>query len=280
MNGFRYLDEVATMAVPHIYFALNIEDSTPSGLGHGFTGVKFDPDYKNHSWRMYGLQEGMFNLLEMFRHHQVPLALLINSDFVEKYPALVVRLREYQNVEVIGHGQTNTDYFHQLDFAQQVEYSRHVKDVLESGLKLPVKGWLSPWINGNEQTIPALFEAGYTYTLDRSVSDFVGEFQQGGARLAAVPYNIEVNDTPSLCAKSLSNQDYFQSIIDYIDGLRFLARTDAAPVAAFPLHTPVAGRPHRLVYLDSVLSKLKQRESDGELVLSTPGAILSGFRQQ
>ncbi|MCA6222476.1 polysaccharide deacetylase family protein [Photorhabdus antumapuensis] len=256
-----------------VYFALNIEDSEPSGLGHGYTNVKFSPDFKNHSWRMYGLYEGMFNILERFAVHQVPIALLINSNIVIKYPFLAKALQSYKNIEIVAHGKTNTDYFHELTYNQQINYIKEVKNTLEDFFSVSVEGWLSPWINGNEYTLKALSESGFYYTLDWSCSDFLTKITCNHGTLVSVPYNIEVNDTPSLCAKSLTTGDYFQSMRDYIDGLSLIANQNMSPVVAFPLHTPVIGRPHRLLYLEQQLSFFQQLHREKNITLTLPGDI-------
>ncbi|WP_330924493.1 hypothetical protein [Candidatus Sororendozoicomonas aggregata] len=261
--------------IPMVYFALNVEATQPEGNGHGFTTNKFPVDYKNHAWRLYGLREGVENILSLFLKHNLPISLLINSNALRQCANICPLINDLPNCEIIGHGVSNSDYFHELSSNDQKKQAIQVKSYLEKYFKKNVTGWLSPWINGNKHTIWALNSSGYQYTLDWSVSDYVGQLTDTkGNKIFSVPYNIEVNDTPSLCAKSLSAEDYTQSIFDYIKGVSLLPERDKRPVIALPFHTPVFGRPHRLVYLDKILTRLKCSHDQGQIQLTTPSSIL------
>jgi allantoinase len=134
-------------------------------------------------------------------------------------------------------------------------------------------GWLSPWISESRLTPDLLAETGYTYTLNWCHDDQPQRMAtRCGRGLWAVPYPQELNDIPMIVARQMDAKDFAQMIVDQFDEMRQQARRQAL-VMGIALHPYLVGQPYRLRHLRRALAHVAAARDDGDVWLTTPGAI-------
>ena len=73
--------------------------------------------------------------------------------------------------------------------------------------------------------------------------------------MMSVPYSIEINDITLCVGKSLSGEDFCQTIVDHFDQI-YKESEQSGCVMALRLHHFVASQPHRHKYLERALDHI------------------------
>ena len=136
-----------------------------------------------------------------------------------------------------------------------------------------VQGWLSPWISESVLTPDLLAQAGYGYTLNWCHDDQPVPMRTRDAQsLWSIPYPQELNDIPMIMARQLDAKDFAQMIIDQCDEMLLQSKRQAL-VMGIALHPYIVGQPYRLKHLRRALQYVAQARDQGQIWLTTPGAI-------
>jgi allantoinase len=257
-----------------VYFALGLEEySMGEGLTENLVPGPSQLDVLNTSWRDYGNRVGAWRLLEAFRTHGWPLAILLNSAVCETAPELI-RACQAQDSEFIAHGYSNSDTLAGLSEAQEADYVRRVAQQIRTATGAAPAGWASPWIAETPQTPDVLQECGYGYLLDWCMDDQPVWLTTRGGRILSVPYSQEINDSSAIIGRQLSASGFCDMIVDQFDEL--CAAQDGQPVVmSVILHSFISGQPFRLRALRRALAHIQA--SREPLWISQPGAIASAF---
>jgi len=259
-----------------VYFALGLEEySTDEGLTENLVPGASHPDVLNASWRDYGNRVGAWRVLEAFRSHAWPLAILLNSAVCESAPELL-RACQTQDSEFIAHGYSNSDTLAGLSEAEEAAYVRNVAQQIRKATGQAPGGWASPWIAETPQTPDVLQECGYGYLLDWCMDDQPVWLTTRGGRILSVPYSQEINDSSAIIGRQLTATGFADTIVDQFDEL--CAAQDGQPVVmSVILHAFISGQPFRLRALRRALAHI---QASGEpLWITQPGAIAAAFRQ-
>ena len=255
-----------------VFLALNVEHfAFGEGMGHTLTALAPPPDQRNYAWRDYGLRVGIWRIFDLFDALKLPACHLTNSTVFERYPQIVVRIRE-RGDEVVGHGRTNSE--RQVDF-KEADEARLIREATETiqriGGTRPY-GWMGPWISETLVTPDLLKEAGYKYLMDWPCDDQAFWMRTRAGPILHVPYPIEVNDSPVICNRHATHDDFAKIMIDQFDQLlKFSAQQPL--IMGIALHTFVIGQPFRLLALQRALEHMVNHRDAKTVWFTRPGEI-------
>ena len=80
--------------------------------------------------------------------------------------------------------------------------------------------------------------------------------------MISVPYGIELNDITMFVSKSLSGDDFYQSVVDQFDQL-YKESAHSRSVMSLSLHPFVINTPFRHEYLEKALDYITSHEACG-----------------
>jgi peptidoglycan/xylan/chitin deacetylase (PgdA/CDA1 family) len=252
-----------------VYFALGVEEYVfGEGLTENLLAGASHPDLANTSWRDYGNRVGAFRILERFRRHDVPLAVLLNTAVYDHAPELTRTLAD-AGCEIVAHGLTNSDTLNGMAEDQEAAYLAAVRNAIAEREGRPPVGWSSPWLAHTAVTLDLLREAGYGYVLDFGLDDRPVWLRTRTGPLLHIPYALELNDSSTAIGRLATGRDFAQMIIDQFDEM--LTTADQPLVMSVVLHSFISGQPFRLrAVSEALLHILRRRE---EIWLTTPEAI-------
>jgi peptidoglycan/xylan/chitin deacetylase (PgdA/CDA1 family) len=252
-----------------VYVGLNLEwFAFGEGLGAELAPGGPQPDVLNYAWRDYGNRVGVFRIAELFGELDWPVSLLANSEMVRHAPQAI---EAFQNVEIVGHGRTNSERQGTLSEAEERALIAETTDTLETFSSVRPRGWLGPWISQSPLTPDLLHEAGYTYLLDWCHDDQPVWMKTRSGRILSVPYPQELNDIPQIVARKREGADFADMIVDAFEVMQdeSLKRPLVMGIA---LHPYIVGWPHRFKHLARALKHIVAH-ADERVWFTTSGAI-------
>jgi allantoinase len=253
-----------------VTFNNNIETfAFRAGLGSDHTNVAAPQNQRNYAWRDYGNRVGLWYYFDLLDEYGVPGAHNVNSLVLELYPEIVDRLNA-RGDEYVGHGRTNAerqDVLWEEDEARLIAQS--TDSILRASGKRP-EGWLGPWLAETGCTLDLLKEAGYSYVMDWPADDQPFWMRTRAGPILAVPYPIEINDSPALVFRQHSGREFADMIIDQFDEM--LHQSAKRPlVFGISVHPFVIGQPFRLRAFRRAMDHILHHRDD--LWITTPGEI-------
>ena len=255
-----------------VYIALNLEQyAWGEGLVEDLVPGIPAPDVLNNSWRDYGNRVGAWRLLDLFKQHELPLSLLINSELYCVAPQLIAAFREH-GAEIASHGRTNSEHQAALNETDERALIEAVTATFVQHEGAPPAGWLSPWIAETERTPDLLDEAGYRYVLDWCMDDQPVWLKTRSGRILSVPYPQELNDSAAIIGRRVSAAEFSDMVIDQFDEMLEQSQQQAQPlVMGIALHSMIAGQPFRLRQLRRAFAHLARHRD--AVWLTTGGEI-------
>lgn len=253
-----------------VYIALNIEQfSYGEGKGAAIAPPDQATSHSIYSWRDYGNRVGIWRLLDMLDELGLPAEAQINTAVYEHCPDIPAALRA-QNVEILGHGISNSFEQGELSEAEEAEHIREVTEFLTAKEGKQPKGWMSPWLSNSAVTPDLLQEAGYRYFMDWTCDDQPIWMTTRNGRILAMPYPIECNDTRGIVWYRYTSTEFADMIVDGFDEM--LRQSRSQPLV-FPisLHPFVVGRPYRLGPLRRAFEHIAKHRD--QVWLTQPGEI-------
>jgi len=157
-----------------------------------------------------------------------------------------------RNWDFMSHGIYNTRYLNTYTEEQEREFYRDCIDTLRRHTGKQLKGMLGPAISGTERTPDLMAEAGLIYHTDWMHDDQPVPIKVKSGKLISVPYSIELNDAPLF--RENYEGDYFEEICKAQFDQLYKEGADSGRVMCIALHPYLTGQPHRIKYLDNILS--------------------------
>jgi len=253
-----------------VHLCLNAEHfAFGEGLGNDYSVPQPQPNVRSYAWRDYGNRVGAWRLLEFADAHELPYALLINSELYDYCPELVAAYAA-RGDEMVGHGRTNAERQTEMKLDEERRAISEATGAIEKHWGGKPLGWLAPYIAQTHDSLDLLKEAGYRYMMDWSIDDQPVWFRTKHGPILSVPYAHDLNDSVECVSRRTPSQDLCDNLIDQFDEL--LAESARRPlVMSIVLHTFVLGQPHRLRQFRRVIEHiLRQRE---RIWLTRPGEI-------
>lgn len=252
-----------------VYIAINVETfSFGTGYGASFGFSSPQPDVANYAWREYGNRVGIWRILDILEHFELPASLIINAAIYETCPDIVSAIHS-RNDEIIAHGYTNSERQDEMDEDTERSLIQRVTAIHCQHDNQPPRGWLSPWISETNVTSDLLHEEGYLYTLNWCHDDQPTWLKTRKGQLLSVPYPQEINDIPSIIARKQSSKDFYEMLLDQYREM-LIQSEEQALVMGISIHPYIFGQPHRLRYLRDALDIISKNDRTW---FTTPGEI-------
>lgn len=233
------------------YVGLNVEhfhvDRPSTILWEGTASLV--PDPLNYGWRDYGPRVAIWRLIESLDRHGIRASALLNSDVVQRYPAIIEAGRA-RNWAWLAHGKTNSKLHTNMSAHEERAFLTDVVATIEKATGERPHGWLGPGLTETFQTPSLLAELGLSYVLDWTNDDQPYPLNVPG--MLSVPYSVELNDLNVFLSRSLTGPDFVQLVKDQLDQL-YSDSAGSGRVMALALHPFVISQPFRHRYLDTAL---------------------------
>lgn len=254
------------------YLALNIEHfSFGEGLGHTPTALGAQPDVRNYSWRDYGLRVGIWRIFDLLDELGLPACHLMNTAIYDYAPQIPQRIRA-RNDEFVGHGHTNSEQQGDLSEDGERALIADVTDAFKTNESAGPGGWMGPWISESQATPDLLKESGYRYIMDWSCDDQPVWMRTRAGKLLAIPYHIEINDSPAQLNRHFTAADFTEMTIAHFE--EQLRQSHNQPlVFSLAMHTFVVGQPYRLAGLRDILTHIANHKERDRIWFTRPGEI-------
>ena len=255
-----------------VYIALNIEHfSFGEGLGHTPTVPGAQPDVRHHAWRDYGLRVGIWRIFDLLDELGLPACHLMNTAIYDYAPQIPARIRA-RGDEYVGHGRTNAEQ--QADYPEDEEARliRETTEAFKAHEGAGPGGWMGPWISESMVTPDLLKEAGYRFVMDWPCDDQPVWMRTRAGKLLAIPYHIEINDSPAQLTRRHTAADFTEMTLAHFEEQLRLSRNQPL-IFNLALHTFVVGQPYRLAGLRDILTHIAEHAERDRIWLTRPDAI-------
>ena len=216
------------------------------------------PDVQQYSYRDYGNRVGFWRMLESLDKFNIRCCVSLNMAVLEHFPEIGQAMVQ-RDYDYMSHGIYNTRYLYTYTEEQEREFYRDTIDTLRLHTGKQLKGMLGPAISGTERTPDLMAEAGLIYHTDWMHDDQPVPIKVKSGKLVSVPYSIELNDS-SLLRDNHYEGDYFARICKAQFDQLYKEGAESGRVMCIALHPFLIGQPHRIKYLDDILSHIMSHE--------------------
>ena len=226
-----------------------------------------NPDLVNEAFREYAIHWGIARVGRLFKELEVPLSIVLNAEFPEKYPLVWKEFRATQpKAPIIAHGINNTSQLLPLGrgLAEQKAYIRRTLDAIGGATGARPAGWSSPSVDSNGDTMQAIAAEGITYTLDQMDSDIVSRLETPDGPVVLLPYPVVTVDMGQHLTRMKTPVEVEGVWLDYISELTREARADPereATTVVIGIHPFVVGTPDGAAALRRVLMRFKMDDA-------------------
>ncbi|MFQ5830268.1 MAG: polysaccharide deacetylase family protein [Candidatus Methylomirabilia bacterium] len=213
------------------------------------------PDVPNWAWHEYGMRVGFWRLKAVLDRHGVRATVALNASVCRSYPP-IVEAALAAGWELMGHGLIQKAMSRVED--ERATIRETIRLIRDASGKAP-RGWVGPGLIETWETADLLAEEGIEYCLDWVLDDQPVELRvRSGRRLVAIPYTLEVNDSPLFMVQHHPPQEFLRRATEQFDTLYAEGR-ESARVMAMGVHPFLMGVPHRIRYLDQALEHMRRQ---------------------
>jgi allantoinase len=222
-----------------------------------------NPDLVNEAFRQYGIDWGIVRVGRLFKELDVPLTIVLSSEFPGKYVSVWKEFRGSQpNAPIVAHGMNNTNHGLPLGrgLAEQKAYVRRTLDMIADATGFRPIGWSSPSVYSNGDTPQAIAAEGIVYTLDQMDSDIIQRLKTPEGPLTLLPYPVVTVDMGQQLARMKGPTEIEALWLDYVLELAAEARADPtreATSVVIGIHPFVVGTPDGAAAMRRVLGRLR-----------------------
>ena len=210
------------------------------------------PDVQQYSYRDYGNRVGFWRMLEPLDKYNIKCCVSLNMAVLEQFPEIAEAMVQ-RDWDFMSHGIYNTRFLNTYSEDQEREFYRDCIDTLRRHTGKQLKGMLGPAISATVATPDLMAEAGLIYHTDWVHDDQPVPIKVKSGKLISVPDSIELNDS-SVLRDNHYEGDYFARICkDQFDRL-YEEGAESGRVMCIAMHPFLIGQPHRIKYLDDILS--------------------------
>tara|TARA_Y100000588_G_C14078174_1_gene848927 strand:+ start:128 stop:958 length:831 start_codon:yes stop_codon:yes gene_type:complete len=212
------------------------------------------PDVQQYSYRDYGNRVGFWRMLEVLDQHKVRCCVSLNMAVLEHFPEICKAMVD-RDYDYMSHGIYNTRYLYDYPEQREREFYQDNIATLKRHTGKQLKGMLGPAISGTERTPDLMAEAGLIYHTDWMHDDQPVPIHVKEGKLISVPYSIELND--SALFRLNYEADYFVDMCKRQFDQLYKEGEESGRVMCIALHPFLIGQPHRIKFLDEILSYIK-----------------------
>jgi allantoinase len=261
-----------------VSFALFVEEF---GFGQGPVFrpdlANRNPDLVNEAFRQYGIDWGIPRVGRVFKELNVPLTIVLNSEFPAAHSAVWKEFRAlHPDAPIVAHGMNNTSHMLPLGrgLTEQKAYIRRTLDQIADTTGVRPICWSSPSVYSNGDTMQAMAAEGIVSTLDQMDADIISTLKTPDGALVLLPYPTVTVDMGQYLARMKTPSEIETLWVDYVSELATEARADPgreATTVVIGIHPFVVGTPDGAAAMRRVLARLKK---DDMVWLTDTDAIL------
>jgi allantoinase len=235
------------------------------------------PDLVNEAFRQYGIDWGIPRVGRVFKELNVPLTIVLNSEFPVAHPSAWKEFRASEpDAPIVAHGMNNTSHMLPLGrgLTEQKAYIRKTLDQIADATGARPTSWSSPSVYSDGDTMRAMAAEGIVSTLDQMDSDIISRLKTPDGSLVLLPYPTVTVDMGQYLARMKTASQIEALWIDYVSELAAEARADPgreATTVVIGIHPFVVGTPDGAAAMRRVLAGLKK---DDMVWLTDTDAIL------
>ncbi len=215
------------------------------------------PDVREYGYRDYGNRVGFWRMLEVLDKHNIKCGVSLNLAVLEHFPEIAEAMVQ-RDWDFMSHGIYNTRYLYPYSEEQEREFYRDCIETLQRHTGKRLKGMLGPAISGTERTPDLMAEAGLIYHTDWMHDDQPVPIKVKSGKLVSVPYSFVLNDAPLF--RDHYEGDYFAQICKEQFDQLYKEGAESGRVMCIALHPYLTGQPHRIKYLDEILSYIMSHD--------------------
>lgn len=235
-------------------------------------GVPLLPDIPNWCWHEYGMRVGFWRFIEVLKSRQLRATLALNGSVCAQYPQACEAALE-ANWEFMGHGFVQKP-MHHVD--NQLEAILQTKDAIKRMTGNNPRGWESPGLTENSNTLDLLAQAGIEYVADWVLDDQPVKLKTTHGPIVSVPYTLEINDVAMSAIQLHGSDEIFKRGKDQFDQLYKEGQT-IPRIMAISIHPYLTGAPHRIRYLEQLYDYIAQHP---DVYMCTGEEILDIYNNQ
>ena len=215
------------------------------------------PDVQQYAYRDYGNRIGFWLMLEILDKYNIKCCASLNLGVLEHFPEIAEAMVK-RDWDFMGHGIYNTRYINTYTEEQEREFYQDCIETLSRYTGKRLKGMLSPPFSGTERTPDLMAEAGLIYHADWMHDDQPVPIKVKAGKLVSVPYSIEINDGEVF--RNHFEGEYFVRICRAQFDQLYKEGEHSGLVMCIALHPFFIGQPHRVKYLDQILSYIMSHD--------------------
>jgi peptidoglycan/xylan/chitin deacetylase (PgdA/CDA1 family) len=149
------------------------------------------------SWAAYGVEVGIYRLMEAFARQGAKASVMVNAVVAERAPETVKAVAQNGH-EVLSHSYAMDVIPALLSDEDERKNIERCTRLLERASGQKIVGWLSPRGTSKVATPMLLAGAGYRWYGDVFDADLPYVLSHGNKKIAAIPLSYDVNDMPSM----------------------------------------------------------------------------------
>ena len=238
-------------------------DLAPGALhSHSLTApmrVSPDPDYHTVTHREYGHRVGIFRVLETLDKHGIKATVAMDALTALRYPTLVKECTQ-RGYEVVGHGiGVRRMISSQMSEDEERQYINESLEPLVSATGKRPAGWLGPEYGESERTPRLLAEAGIRYVCDWCNDEQPYPMKVPTGNLYALPILTELDDVEMSWNRRVPIWQWSQMVRESFD-VQYVEGAQSGLLTIVSVNPFFIGQPHRIAYLDEVLTHITRRQ--------------------
>ncbi|MCX7161280.1 MAG: allantoinase PuuE [Proteobacteria bacterium] len=204
----------------------------------------------------YGSRVGVWRMLKLFRHYNIPLTIFAVAMAMERNPAVVEAFMQAGH-EIANHGLRWINY---QDVPLKVE-REHMQRAIEIQKRLTGErpfGWYTGRTSPNTRRL-VVEDGGFEYDADDYSDDLPWYDTRYGKPQLVVPYTLDANDMRFLAVQGFNSGEQFYAYLkDSFDALYAEGR-DTPRMMSVGLHCRIAGKPGRIFALERFLRYVSKK---------------------
>ena len=236
---------------------------------------RFEPDYRAFSIRQYGLRVGIFRVLDALDASNFKVTVAANAEAIEHYPYLVDHFVR-RGYEFAAHGLSSSNLVSsQMTEFQEISYIEKSIASVEKATGRRPDGWIAQDYGESTRTPSLLARAGLKYLADWANDDQPYQMTTTPS-LVSIPNQADLDDVQLLWHRRVPSSKYVNILQAAADQLAHEG-TQSGRFLGLHIHPWLFGMPHRIKYLEAVLTSLSQRR---DIWFATAGDVAAVASKQ
>jgi peptidoglycan/xylan/chitin deacetylase (PgdA/CDA1 family) len=200
------------------------------------------------SWAAYGVNRGIYRLLDGFARHGAVASVMVCAVIAERAPQAVKAVADGGH-EVLSHSYAMDVVPALLSEEDERKNIARCTKLLEGASGKKIEGWLSPRGTSRAETPRFLIEAGYRWYGDVFDDDLPYVQTFGNQKIVAIPLGTDVNDMPFM---KYGNAP--RTMLDsFTENVAIAKEKDEVAIIDVTCHAHIFGHPRGAYYYEKIV---------------------------